>query len=92
MTGPHAGLFWPAAIASAPDVPLAVARAVWWHAAAGVIAGRTAAGRATATDLLDALAGTFAGLATAADGRHTPGGRGVRSGGLPWDRWLEALP
>jgi len=43
------------AIAGADDLPLAVARAVWWHAAAGLRAGLDRAGRATATDLLAAL-------------------------------------
>jgi ADP-dependent NAD(P)H-hydrate dehydratase / NAD(P)H-hydrate epimerase len=44
-----------AAIARADDVPLAVARAVWWHAVAGRRAGDDRAGRATATDLLREL-------------------------------------
>ncbi|MEX1163808.1 MAG: NAD(P)H-hydrate dehydratase [Nitriliruptor sp.] len=44
-----------AAIARADDVPLATARAVWWHAAAGRRCGADRAGRATATDLLAAL-------------------------------------
>ena len=48
-----------AAIAGADDVPLAVARAVWWHAVAGTRAGVTRAGRGTATDLLDALPGAL---------------------------------
>jgi NAD(P)H-hydrate epimerase len=50
-----------AAVASGPDVdvPLAVARAVWWHAAAGVRAGQGRAGRATAVDLLAALPGVL---------------------------------
>jgi ADP-dependent NAD(P)H-hydrate dehydratase / NAD(P)H-hydrate epimerase len=52
-----------AAIAAAEDVPLAVARAVWWHAAAGELAGRDRADRATATDLLRTLPATLADLA-----------------------------
>ena len=44
-----------AAIARADDVPLAVAQAVWWHAAAGQQAGAGRADRATATDVLAAL-------------------------------------
>jgi ADP-dependent NAD(P)H-hydrate dehydratase / NAD(P)H-hydrate epimerase len=44
-----------AAIASSDDVPLDVARAVWWHAAAGERAGADRADRATATDLLAVL-------------------------------------
>jgi ADP-dependent NAD(P)H-hydrate dehydratase / NAD(P)H-hydrate epimerase len=44
-----------AAVAAADDVPLAVAQAVWWHAAAGERAGRDRAGRASATDLLTTL-------------------------------------
>jgi ADP-dependent NAD(P)H-hydrate dehydratase / NAD(P)H-hydrate epimerase len=57
-----------AAIARADDVPLAVARAVWWHAAAGQRAGRGRADRATATDLLAALPSVLGDLA---DGRWT---------------------
>jgi ADP-dependent NAD(P)H-hydrate dehydratase / NAD(P)H-hydrate epimerase len=44
-----------AAIATSDDVPLDVARGVWWHAAAGARAGADRAARATATDLLAAL-------------------------------------
>jgi ADP-dependent NAD(P)H-hydrate dehydratase / NAD(P)H-hydrate epimerase len=58
-----------AAIARADDVPLAVARAVWWHAAAGQRAGQDRAGRATATDLLAALPSVLGQLA---DGRWNP--------------------
>jgi ADP-dependent NAD(P)H-hydrate dehydratase / NAD(P)H-hydrate epimerase len=58
-----------AAIARADDVPLAVARAVWWHAAAGQRAGRGRAARATATDLLGELPGVLGDLA---DGRWDP--------------------
>jgi len=43
-----------AALASATDPGLAVAQAVWWHAAAGTIAGRSDR-RATATEVLAAL-------------------------------------
>lgn len=95
-----------AAVAFASDVPLAVARAVWWHAAAGVLAGRGRAGRATATDLLDVLPWTLAALAEEATraprpvgpaggagdtrARHATGSR-TTPGTLAWDRWLEAL-
>jgi ADP-dependent NAD(P)H-hydrate dehydratase / NAD(P)H-hydrate epimerase len=48
-----------AAIARADDVPLAVARAVWWHAVAGQRAGHGRARRGTATDLLAALPGAL---------------------------------
>jgi ADP-dependent NAD(P)H-hydrate dehydratase / NAD(P)H-hydrate epimerase len=58
-----------AAIARSDDVPLAVARAVWWHAASGRRAGEGCAGRATATDLLAALPGVLGDLA---GGRWTP--------------------
>ena len=44
-----------AAVAAADDIPLAVARAVWWHGLAGELAGEETAGRSTAEDLLDAL-------------------------------------
>lgn len=53
-----------AAIATADDVPLAVAQAVFWHAAAGVAAGRDRAGRASATDLLAMLGPTLHRLST----------------------------
>jgi ADP-dependent NAD(P)H-hydrate dehydratase / NAD(P)H-hydrate epimerase len=77
-----------AAIASADDVPLAVARAVWWHAAAGELAGRGNAGRAGAVDLLDAVPATLARLA---GDRRGGGDRqpDARPGMLPWDRWRE---
>ncbi len=48
-----------AAIARADDIPLAVARAVWWHAAAGQWAGADRADRATATDVLATLPGVL---------------------------------
>lgn len=57
-----------AAVAAEPptgeggDVPLAVARAVWWHGAAGEAAGRRVAGRSGATDLLRALPGVLGDL------------------------------
>jgi ADP-dependent NAD(P)H-hydrate dehydratase / NAD(P)H-hydrate epimerase len=44
-----------AAVAVADDPPLAVAQAVWWHAAAAELAGADRAGRAGAGDLLAAL-------------------------------------
>lgn len=58
-----------AAIARADDVPLAVARAVYWHAVAGQRAGEDRAGRATATDLLAALPYVLGDLV---DGRPVP--------------------
>jgi ADP-dependent NAD(P)H-hydrate dehydratase / NAD(P)H-hydrate epimerase len=67
-----------AAIASSQDVPLDVARAVWWHAAAGQRAGADRADRATATDLLAALPGTIGGLLPG------PRGRGCHPGSRPW--------
>ncbi len=48
-----------AAVARADDVPLAVARAVWWHGYAGELAGQGNAGYATAEDLLAALPRTL---------------------------------
>ncbi|MEX2503499.1 MAG: NAD(P)H-hydrate dehydratase [Egicoccus sp.] len=53
-----------AAIAPVPqdEVPLAAARAVWWHAAAGVRAGEDRADRATAVDLLASLPGVLGDL------------------------------
>ncbi len=65
-----------AAVAGADDLPLAVARAVWWHAAAGLLAGRDRAGRATATDLLASLPQVLARLQRDArvDRRVDPGG------------------
>ena len=53
-------------------VPLAVARAVWWHAAAGVLAGENRGGRATASDLLEALPGVM-GLLSGGAGDATAG-------------------
>jgi ADP-dependent NAD(P)H-hydrate dehydratase / NAD(P)H-hydrate epimerase len=81
------------AIATAEDGPLAVARAVWWHAAAGLRAGRDRAARATATDLLAALPGVLGDLDTATDPTAV-GGTGLASvrrsaawGALPWEPW-----
>ena len=51
-----------ALVAAADDVPAAVARAVWWHAAAGERAGARAAGRATTVGLLEAIGPTLAAL------------------------------
>jgi ADP-dependent NAD(P)H-hydrate dehydratase / NAD(P)H-hydrate epimerase len=67
-----------AAVASSQDVPLDVARAVWWHAAAGQRAGADRAERATATDLLAALPGAIGGLVTG------PSGGGRLRRGRPW--------
>jgi ADP-dependent NAD(P)H-hydrate dehydratase / NAD(P)H-hydrate epimerase len=69
------------AIATADDVPLAVARGVWWHAAAGHDAGSSRAGRAHAGDLLTAVPATLGRLTDAS----SPSGSLV--GELPWDRW-----
>jgi ADP-dependent NAD(P)H-hydrate dehydratase / NAD(P)H-hydrate epimerase len=75
-----------AAVATATsddEVPLAAARAVWWHAAAGELAGALAAERATTADLLAAI-GPLLGLLAATTGQHAapePGGV------LPWDAW-----
>jgi hypothetical protein len=69
-----------AAIASSDDVPLDVARAVWWHAAAGERAGADRADRATATDLLAVLPAVLGDLAP-------EGGRDRRS-----PRPVDALP
>ncbi|MFA9429652.1 NAD(P)H-hydrate dehydratase [Egicoccus sp. AB-alg2] len=54
-----------AAVASTDDDEVArqVARAVWWHAAAGVRAGQACDARATAVDLLAALPGVLGELA-----------------------------
>jgi ADP-dependent NAD(P)H-hydrate dehydratase / NAD(P)H-hydrate epimerase len=73
-----------AAIATADDVPLAVARAVWWHAAAGERAGTPRAGRASAVDLLTTLPETLGALSVVAPRR-----RGDRPGALPWDTWRD---
>jgi len=56
-----------AAVATADDVPLAVARAVWWHAAAGERVGRRTGGRGTATDLLVELPQVLADLVDLVD-------------------------
>ncbi len=61
-----------AAIATADDVPLAVARAVWWHAVAGQRCGADRAGRATATDLLAALPAVLGDLAAGPDREPVP--------------------
>lgn len=83
-----------AAIATADDVPLAAAQAVWWHAAAGKRAGADRAGRATATDLLAAIPPTLRDLAAhrapRAGAAHTGAVRAGGPGGLPWDAWWEA--
>lgn len=85
------------AMATDEDVPLAVARAVWWHAAAGSRAGRDRAARATATDLLAALPGVLgdltggtAGHPLAITGTGLAASRRAASwGALPWDSWLD---
>jgi len=81
-----------AAIAAADDVPLAVAKAVWWHAAAGELAGRGRVDRATATDLLRTLPATLADLAAASGVPRGPGERRrPRPGTLAWDDWRQGL-
>jgi ADP-dependent NAD(P)H-hydrate dehydratase / NAD(P)H-hydrate epimerase len=77
------------AIASADDVPAAVARAVWWHAAAGDAAGASCADRASALDLLAALPTVLARLAAVAAG---PVLTSPPPGVLPWDGWRDADP
>ena len=87
------------AVATAEDVPLAVARAVWWHAAAGLRAGQDRAERATATDLLAALPQVLGDLvAGAAHAPLAPAGPGLaavrrtaRWGTLPWEPWRTAV-
>ena len=71
------------------DVPLAVARAVWWHAAAGDLAGGRVGGRATATDVLDELPAVLKRL-QAGDPAHPPSGPAApreAQGRLPWASW-----
>lgn len=63
------------------DLPLAVARAVWWHAAAGELAGGRTAGRASATDLLHALPQVLAALAAGTDPRTLTAGPVAGPGG-----------
>jgi ADP-dependent NAD(P)H-hydrate dehydratase / NAD(P)H-hydrate epimerase len=78
-----------AAIAGADDVPLAVAKAVWWHAASGELAGQGRADRATATDLLRTLPATLSALvATGADTGEQPR---PSAGTLAWDDWRQGL-
>lgn len=87
------------AVATADDLPLAVARAVWWHAAAGLRAGHARAARATATDLLAALPGVLGDLAAGAGtGAPATAGAGpaavrraARWGALPWASWATAV-
>lgn len=55
-----------AAVATAADVPLAVARTVWLHGLAGQLAGAARAGRASADDLVAHLGEAHAWAATAA--------------------------
>ena len=59
------------------DVARTVARAVWWHAAAGTLAGARAGGRTDATGVLDALPEVLALLSAAPAsghaGPHDPG-------------------
>jgi ADP-dependent NAD(P)H-hydrate dehydratase / NAD(P)H-hydrate epimerase len=64
-----AGVLGAAIAGTSTDVPLDVARAVWWHAAAGERAGADRALRATATDLLAALPTTLGDLRGPSGGR-----------------------
>lgn len=48
-----------AAIATADDVPLAVARAVWWHALAGEMSAGREGGRPTSTDIAREIGQAF---------------------------------
>jgi ADP-dependent NAD(P)H-hydrate dehydratase / NAD(P)H-hydrate epimerase len=73
-----------AAIASSDDAPLDVARAVWWHAAAGERAGADRADRSTATDLLTVLPATLGDLADEA--RSAAADPAMRSGTGAADR------
>jgi ADP-dependent NAD(P)H-hydrate dehydratase / NAD(P)H-hydrate epimerase len=73
-----------AAVARGDDVPLAVARAVWWHAAAGERVGGRSGGWGTATDVLRELPEVLADLRGWVEGRLT---QDAASHGLPWDRW-----
>lgn len=82
-----------AAIGVDGDVPLAVAQAVWWHAAAGIRAGAKAAERSTATDVLAELPGVLAELTAAARPpiASRPGGPSrapsTTRWRLPWSSW-----
>ena len=70
------------------DLPLAVARAVWWHAAAGVAAGADRGQRSTATDLLAALPRTLGALVAAhSGGAPMTDATRLRPGKLPWEVW-----
>jgi len=69
-----------AAIATADDVPHAVAQAVWWHGRASQRAGARSGGRATVTTLIGELPHVFAELA---DMSHTlPSGADEHDGEL----------
>ncbi len=57
-----AGMLGATLAARSPDPAHAVARTVWWHAAAGILAGSRAGGRTDATGLLRALPDLFAQL------------------------------
>ena len=69
-----------------------VARAVWWHAAAGRAAGARSGGRTDATGVLDALPGVLAALRldTPRDGRG-PRDPGLRDPGPSGRVWLDRL-
>lgn len=69
-----AGIIGAAIARDADPLPLEVARAVWWHAAAGERAGRTCADRATATGLLAELPATLRSLASSASSAAGTGG------------------
>ena len=74
-----AGMLGAALARRDPDTARAVARTVWWHAAAGTLAGLRSGGRTDATGLLVAIPDLFALLAAEGDARRTvrdPGPRG----------------
>jgi ADP-dependent NAD(P)H-hydrate dehydratase / NAD(P)H-hydrate epimerase len=78
-----------AALAPARDVPEAVARAVWWHAAAGERAGRAAARRSGTRGLLAELGPTLARLEEEAMAHLTWDDAAPRPWCPPWQRWRD---
>jgi ADP-dependent NAD(P)H-hydrate dehydratase / NAD(P)H-hydrate epimerase len=77
------------AVARADDVPEAVARAVWWHAAAGERAGSAVAGRSGPRGLLAELGPTLAGLAAWSEPALTWSDAESRPWTPPWQRWRD---
>ena len=82
-----------AAIATDPeDVALAVARAVWWHAAAGELAGAGAGGRPSASAVATAVPAVLARLARSADpGPGRVAGSASGRGEPGWQRFRAEL-